>query len=285
MTHVTGFFTVSPIRAPATLLPARKLSPDLGRERVTRHPAGRIACMQAPDALTWKRTEEKHYESGRGGWRIRVGKGPSGGWLLALLAPAGDRAHWSVRTMKRGKEIAEHVIPSGERADKVLARALVASGEWKPNRDKDPAQGRPRRSAPPPLMTTTPKVKPCIGCGRLVATGHADGLPYRIDPVPLNVKAQITVAGSAGHLWQLARDDRPAFYTARLARAGLDAPVFASHTCRYVPVSSDVEPRFVAAVGKWAAKHRVPDPVDLVDPAVKLLVVELGAVECEPAPF
>ncbi|MGI8313315.1 hypothetical protein [Saccharopolyspora hattusasensis] len=132
------------------------------------------------------------------------------------------------------------------------------------------------------FLTTPPAVQPCPSCGRLVATGHAEGLPYRTDLVPLTLAAELRARNEGLRVWQLVGDGRFAYRSARLVKATPHAPVFAQHRCKRVPGPDDVHRGFIAAAANLAAKYTAPNgepaPADEAERrAVGLFVAELDA--------
>lgn len=137
------------------------------------------------------------------------------------------------------------------------------------------------------LLTTKPSIAPCPGCNRLVAEGHADGLRFRVELLPVHARAELRLKQEGVKTWMLLRDDTLTFRTVHRIKFGVARPVFASHSCARSLGAEDAERRFVAAAAELAGKYRVLEPVEpAVVEAEALLSRELDAVAVEePAPF
>lgn len=97
------------------------------------------------------------------------------------------------------------------------------------------------------LVTTTPRRATCGRCKRVVLEGIADGMPYRVDALPLTLTGEVH-ARIAGHMTYrlltgrlIHRDQYDIALDARTGRP----PVAATHTC--TPVDpSHIDPTHAA---------------------------------------
>lgn len=116
------------------------------------------------------------------------------------------------------------------------------------------------------LISRRPRCRPCPKCGRLNLLGIDEGVPFRVEPLPLTVQGeirallngQITYGIHAGYV--CFRDQGRMTLDAKWGRP----PVCATHKCDFVITSKDIEPGAVGAIVKLidratAEKARNPD--------------------------
>lgn len=102
------------------------------------------------------------------------------------------------------------------------------------------------------LVTSSPTVEQCPRCSRLRLTGLADGVPYRVDPIPLTAHAELRALVDGGASWCVIAGRlcwRSPEHIRGDARRGRPA-VFADHRCAHPVTAADVEPSQVAGVAR-----------------------------------
>lgn len=147
------------------------------------------------------------------------------------------------------------------------------------------------------LISRRPRCRNCERCGRLQLLGIDEGIPYRVEPLPLTVQAEIkAIIGGritfGAHVGYVCYRDA--------GRMSLDVkwgrpPVFATHKCHLPATADDIDPRGVDATTAFIAKviaeqaHR-DDPVETekeVEALFSIADLLAGRVVAgaEPPPF
>lgn len=130
------------------------------------------------------------------------------------------------------------------------------------------------------FVTTRARADRCPRCGRLRLTGLSEGLPFRVDPAPLTVRAELT-ARMAGRWSYWLTAGTVAYRTPEkiAADAIRGRPiVFADHDCSAPPGVTDIDPTFLPALGRlFARMSGAPDFSDIELDAFRVLAVRLGA--------
>lgn len=151
------------------------------------------------------------------------------------------------------------------------------------------------------FITTRPSAVPCPRCGRLVLTGHADGLAYKVDPLPVTPEAELD-ARQANRWTYAVIAEALALRTA--TRIGGDTrrarpPVLAAHHCESPPGVDSADAAHAGVVAQLVRRATRRDdnetPAPITEPesdALFDLGRELDAVvvghdphTVDPAPF
>lgn len=134
------------------------------------------------------------------------------------------------------------------------------------------------------FVSTTPRVGPCPRCQRTILTGVAEGLPFKLDPVPLTARAELfalvadrpcasLIAGRCA--WRIPENIRGD------TKYGKRSIVFATHSCAHPATAADVDPNHVAAVQRFLAtpepKPDTPRWTDAELGTLELITRKLGA--------
>lgn len=149
-------------------------------------------------------------------------------------------------------------------------------------------------STPRSLITSTPHHDPCPRCGRLVLTGHAEGLTYKVDPAPVTVHAELAARQAGRTSYALIADTLAARTPSRIrgdtTRSRGRPPVLISHHCEAPPEPAGVDVAYVAAVTGYLDRARRREARDLATPvsdtefdALALFGCELGASLIDPS--
>lgn len=103
--------------------------------------------------------------------------------------------------------------------------------------------------------TTRPRGDRCPRCGRLRLTGLAEGIPYRIEPAPLNAHAELA-ARVSGRVSYAICGGMLVWRTPERIRGDIHGRpiVFADHRCETPAEAADIDPRFLPAVAEYLAK-------------------------------
>lgn len=115
------------------------------------------------------------------------------------------------------------------------------------------------------LVSRRPRCRPCPRCGRLTLWGLDEGVPFRVEPLPLTINAEIkailaglvTYGLCAGYV--TFRDDQRIRIDTKWGRP----PVVATHRCERHIVASDIEPSAVVATAnllKRASLEKAANP-------------------------
>lgn len=100
------------------------------------------------------------------------------------------------------------------------------------------------------LVTSSPTVEQCPRCSRLRLVGLADGVPYRVEPVPLHAHAELRALVDGRCTWTVIAGRLAWRSPERIrgdARRGRPV-VFADHRCGQLADPADVDPAHVSAV-------------------------------------
>ncbi|MFB9432782.1 hypothetical protein [Streptoalloteichus tenebrarius] len=141
------------------------------------------------------------------------------------------------------------------------------------------------------FATTRPTPTPCPRCGRLHLTGLDEGVPYRVDPAPITLSAELH-ARLAGRRTYALIAGRLALRTPSRIRGDHRGrpPVLPAHQCAHPVTPDQVEVDQVVAVARLLApKRTAPAPVPtsgLEAVALDLLSEHLGArvMSIDPPP-
>lgn len=127
--------------------------------------------------------------------------------------------------------------------------------------------------------TTRPRGDRCPRCGRLRLTGLAEGIPYRVEPAPLNARAELLarVGGRVSYaicggmlVWRTPERIRGDFRGRPI--------VFADHRCAQPAEAADIDTRFLPAVAGFLAKLGDAGRfTDVEIDALTMLACQLGA--------
>lgn len=93
------------------------------------------------------------------------------------------------------------------------------------------------------LITTPPGCAPCHRCGRLRLIGIAEGIPYRVEPAPLNVHGELRARTSGRWTYTVIAGQ---LVYRNVHRIGGDTRrgrpiVFAQHECSNPATEEDIE--------------------------------------------
>ncbi len=145
------------------------------------------------------------------------------------------------------------------------------------------------------FITTPPMCAPCPRCGRLELTGHAEGLSYRADPVPLTAHAELAARIAGRRTYALIAGQLAYRNPSRIAGDHRGRPpVFADHRCQQPPAPGHIDTAHLTATTRLITKASPtpdrPPPVDDIEfDALALFTRELGATAidrtAEKAPF
>ena len=119
------------------------------------------------------------------------------------------------------------------------------------------------------LISRRPRCRTCEQCGRLQLLGIDEGIPYRVEPLPLTIQAEIraiiggriTYGAHVGYVCM--RNEGRMTLDVKWGRP----PVFATHKCHLPATAEDIDPSGVEATTAFIAKviaeqeHR-DDPVE-----------------------
>lgn len=149
----------------------------------------------------------------------------------------------------------------------------------------------------PPVhfVTTVPRCRPCGTCRRLTLTGLSEGCPYRVDPVPLTMHAELRAMLHGRATWKLVAG-KPVVRTG--LTIGARKPwqpwplVLADHVCHQAPEPSDVDTTFLPVITRLIAVTRAKTPesgdgIDYESESVALVCAALGGrvIATENPPF
>lgn len=134
------------------------------------------------------------------------------------------------------------------------------------------------------FVSTAPRAGPCPRCQRIILTGVAEGLPFKLDPVPLTARAEL-FALVAGRPCASLVADRCAWripeHIQGDTKYGKRSIVFATHSCRHPATAADVDPNHVPAVQRFLAtpepKPDSPRWADAELGTLELITRKLGA--------
>lgn len=138
------------------------------------------------------------------------------------------------------------------------------------------------RPKPRGLVTQGPKAVFCRRCGRIVLDGLDDGVPYRLDPLPVTIAAE-RVARTARRYSFSVIDGSPRLRDLHRVRMDLNTrPVLLEHSCEPLDATT-VDARFIQSI-KGVTAGAVPS--DAEHDALLLLRSVLGArVYADAPPF
>lgn len=136
--------------------------------------------------------------------------------------------------------------------------------------------------------TTRPRGDRCPRCDRLRLTGLAEGVPFRVEPAPLNARAEL-LARVGGRTTYAIFGGMLAWRSAERIRGDFRGRpiVFADHCCEKPAEAADIDPRFLPAVADFLARlaNRSQWTETEID-ALTLLACQLGArVMTDEPPF
>lgn len=114
-------------------------------------------------------------------------------------------------------------------------------------------------------LTSLPRLGSCRDCTRPILTGHAEGLPYAVTPVPVTIHGEVECRQAGRHSYQLAYGRLLLRDRSRVLGSGSPV-VFVDHTCD--------EPRHISGEHAAQALALVRD-----SGALTLLGDILGAIE------
>ena len=135
------------------------------------------------------------------------------------------------------------------------------------------------------FITTRPQCGPCPRCGQLQLTGHAEGLTYRADPVPLTPHGELAARQTGRATYALIADGLTYRNATRIHgdTHRPRPPALAAHDCTHPPEPHRVDTTHVPLVTRLVqrAQRRDDDqlPASLTDTesdALFLFARELG---------
>lgn len=134
------------------------------------------------------------------------------------------------------------------------------------------------------FITTRPQCEPCPRCGQLQLTGHAEGLTYRADPVPLTPHGELAARQTGRATYALIADGLT-YRSATRIHGDIHRPrppVLAAHHCQHPPEPQCVDAAHVPAVTRLVQRTQRADdttPAPLTETesdALFLITRELG---------
>lgn len=134
------------------------------------------------------------------------------------------------------------------------------------------------------FITTRPQCEPCPRCGQLQLTGHAEGLTYRADPVPLTPHGELAARQTGRATYALIADGLTYRNATRIHgdTHRPRPPVLAAHHCQHPPEPQSVDAMHVPAVTRLVQRTQRADdttPAPLTEAesdALFLITRELG---------
>ncbi|HEX5119820.1 MAG TPA: hypothetical protein VFW65_31935 [Pseudonocardiaceae bacterium] len=130
------------------------------------------------------------------------------------------------------------------------------------------------------FQTNRPRADRCPRCGRLRLFGLAEGWPYKVDPVPITLRAELAARIQGRQTWWLSAG-RLVWRSPERIEGGHNQPrpaVLASHDCDVSIVPADVDAAHVSTVVRVLAQGS--DGSEITESEVDtfmLLARQLGA--------
>ncbi|MER7076615.1 hypothetical protein SAMN02982929_05324 [Saccharopolyspora kobensis] len=118
------------------------------------------------------------------------------------------------------------------------------------------------------FITTRPRCAPCPRCGRLQLTGHAEGLPYRVDPVPVTPRAELAARLSGRSSFAFIAEGLAVRTAGRIdgdARRPRP-PVLVAHHCDTPPAPEGVDAAHAPVIARLVERARRREADDLPAP-------------------
>lgn len=128
--------------------------------------------------------------------------------------------------------------------------------------------------------TKPPTATLCPRCGRIVLDGLDDGIPYRLDPLPVTIATETVARNQRGYSYSLI-DGLPRLRDVNRVKRDLGTrPVLLEHDCAPLDAAT-VDPRFIETVRTLTANAV---PADADHDALLLLRSHLGSRVYADAP-